>query len=136
MTNDLTIENGIVIDCHTNAIDVIIPDGVTSIGDRAFRHCESLEAITIPNSVTFIGNYAFAYCKSIESITIPNGVTSIGVSAFAGCFNLKTVTIPDGVTFIGDGAFYSCANVIMQCNRNSYAEEYAKKNNVYYKITD
>ena len=37
MMNDLTIENEEVIDCHTNAIDVIIPDGVTSIVDRAFR---------------------------------------------------------------------------------------------------
>ena len=90
MMNDLTIVNEEVIKCTTNAIDVIIPDGVTSIGDRAFRFHKSLESITIPDSVTSIGDYAF----------------------------------------------YSCANVIMQCNRNSYAEEYAKKNNVYYKITD
>ena len=114
MMNDyLTIENGVVIDCNTDAINVVIPDGVTSIGVCAF-----------------------AYCKSLKSIIIPNGVTSIGVSAFEGCFNLKSVTIPNGVTFIGDGAFEGCENIMIHCYKNSYAEEYAKKNDIPYKITD
>jgi hypothetical protein len=113
MNDYLTIENGAVTKCDPNVTNVVIPDGVTVIRKYAFRYCENLESITIPNSVTFIGDRAFAYCESLESVTIPNSVT-----------------------FISNEAFYRCANVIMHCNRNSYAEEYAKKNNVYYKITD
>jgi hypothetical protein len=75
MMNDyLTIVNGAVIDCNTDVTDVVIPDGVTSIGDRAFRFHKSLESVkvTIPNSVTSIGDRAFAYCKSLKSVIIPN----------------------------------------------------------------
>lgn len=39
--------------------EVVIPKGVTSIGDRAFDGCESLTSITIPKSVTSIGKDAF-----------------------------------------------------------------------------
>ena len=42
--------------------DLVIPDGVTSIGDKAFSECSSLTSVTIPNSVTSIGSYAFEGC--------------------------------------------------------------------------
>ena len=45
----------------------------------------------IPNSVTSIGERAFYWCSSLTSVTIPNSVTSIGEGAFWGCFSLKTV---------------------------------------------
>ena len=136
MMNDLTIENGIVIDCDTDVTDVVIPNGVTTIGFSAFEGCYNLKTITIPNSVTFIGDRAFAYCKSIESITIPNGVTHIEGSAFEDCESLKSITIPNSVTSISNEAFYGRANVVIHCYKNSYAEEYAKKNNIPCKIID
>ena len=43
--------------------DVTIPDGVTSIGDRAFYSCSGLTSVTIPDSVTSIGDYAFSGCS-------------------------------------------------------------------------
>ena len=73
-------------------LSVSLPDGLTSIGGRAFNNCSSLTSITIPNSVTSIGYEAFYGCSSLTSITIPNSVTSIGGSAFAGCSSLTSVT--------------------------------------------
>ena len=61
---------------------VIIENGVTSIGDKAFEDCTSLTSVTIPNSVTSIGWGAFYDCTSLTSVTIGNSVTSIGSSAF------------------------------------------------------
>ena len=57
--------------------NVIINNGVTSIGKFAFSYCSNLISITIPNSVTSIGSFAFCRCTSLTSITIPNSVTSI-----------------------------------------------------------
>ena len=91
--------------------DVIIKDGVTSIGDYAFCFCRSLTSVTIPNSVTSIGNYAFENCSGLTSITIPNSVTSIGDYAFENCTSLTSVTIPNSVTSIGNYAFSDCTSL-------------------------
>ena len=83
--------------------DVVIPDGVTSIGDKAF-HGNQLNSVVIPNSVTSIGHFAFAQ-NQLSSVVIPKGVTSIGDDAFRENL-LSSVVIPDGVTSIGYRAFY------------------------------
>ncbi len=83
-------------------------DSVTSIGDRAFYDCDSLESIVIPDSVTSIYHEAFYRCDSLESIVIPDSVTSIGNAAFIGCHSLESIVIPDSVTSIGYFAFRNC----------------------------
>ena len=75
--------------------ELTIPDGVTSIGDYAFRGCSSLTSVTIGDSVTSIGDYAFRDCSSLTSITIPDSVTSIGNYAFYDCSSLTSVYISD-----------------------------------------
>jgi len=89
-------------------LSVTIPDGVTSIGDYAFRNCGKLASVIIPDSVTSIGGYAFADCFRLANLTIPDSVTSIGEGAFYFCRDLTSVTIPNSVTSIGDGAFWGC----------------------------
>ena len=85
-----------------------IPNSVTSIENYAFKGCSGLTSVEIPNSVTSIGNYAFKGCSGLTSVEIPNSVTSIGVSVFDGCSGLTSVTIGDSVTSIGERAFCNC----------------------------
>lgn len=94
-----------------NISEVIIPDGVTFIGERAFSGCSSLTAIIIPDSVTSIGEWAFSECTSLTSIVIPDSVTRIGDCAFKECSSLTSIVIPDSVTSIGIGAFYKCSSL-------------------------
>ena len=115
--------------------EYLILQGVESIGDYAFEGCENLINITIPDSVTSIMG-AFKGCSSLINITIPNSVTSIGGSAFECCSSLTSITIPDSVTSIGDYTFYKCDSLSVLCKSNSYAEQYAKKNNIKYVIDD
>ena len=107
--------------------ELIIPDGVTSIGDYTFYNCSSLTSVTIPNSVTSIGSDAFYGCSNLTSITIPNSVTSIGNSAFAGCSSLTSVIIPEGVTSIGGFAFDGTAWYNNQPDGLVYAGKVAYK---------
>ena len=88
-----------------------IPNSVTSIGDNAFRDCDSLTSIEIPNSVTSIGDGAFRSCYSLTSVTIGNSVTSIGNGAFWDCYILTSITIPNSVTSIGDSSFEGCSSL-------------------------
>jgi len=88
-----------------------IPDGVTSIGERAFLHCSDLTSVTISDSVKSIGDYAFYDCINLTGISIPDSVKSIGTGAFGECFNLTSVTIGNGVTSIGDWVFNGCFNL-------------------------
>lgn len=90
---------------------LVLPDGITSIGQDEFRSCVSLKSINIPDGVTEIGERAFMGCESLKSINIPNGVTEIGNHTFDGCKSLKSVTIPDGVIHLGSRAFADCTSL-------------------------
>jgi hypothetical protein len=70
-----------------------IPDGVTGIGNYAFRGCGNLAGINIPDGVTSIGDYAFSECGNLAGVKIPDSVTSIGDSAFSWCRSLGSITL-------------------------------------------
>ena len=96
---------------NCNITSIIIPFGVTSIGNYAFSSCIKLKFITIPDSVDSIGSSAFYYCSYLETITINGSITSIGANTYAGCSNLRNITLPDSVTSIGKNAFSYCSNL-------------------------
>ena len=129
--SDFVIKNGVLTKYVGPGGDVTVPEGVTSIGDGAFRCCSRLTSITLPDSVTSIGGEAFSGCSSLTSITLPDGVTSIGDKTFKGCKKLadpegfvivkgvlydycgssRKIVVPDSVTSIGNGAFYICSRL-------------------------
>ena len=88
--------------------DLVIPNGVTSIGNRAFQNLTGLNSVDIPSSVTSIGISAFMGCSGLTTLAIPNSVTSIGDGSFSGCVGLTSLVIPNSVTSIGSAAFSYC----------------------------
>ena len=92
-------------------VNVIIPEGFTTISDSAFFYCSSLESVTILDSVTSIGDSAFWGCSRLTSVVIPDSVTSIGGAVFNECNSLTSVVIGNSVTSIGEWAFHYCTNL-------------------------
>ncbi|MBQ6379956.1 MAG: leucine-rich repeat protein [Prevotella sp.] len=92
-----TNTNKLIAGCN----NTVIPDGVTSIGDCAFKKCEGLTSLALPNTVASIGVSAFEGCSGLTSVVIPEGVKTIWSFTFNGCSSLTSITIPKSVTVIG-----------------------------------
>ena len=95
----------------TNLSEIVVPEGVTNIGNMAFAYSTNLVSVNIPSGVKKIAYATFEACSSLRTINIPSTVTSIGECAFLGCFNLMSVNIPNGVVSIGHQAFDQCDNL-------------------------
>lgn len=89
----------------------LIPEGVITIGNAAFRFCNNIKSVTIPDSVTTIRSHGFYQCYRLASVIIPNSVITIGNYAFCDCYSLTNIIIPSSVTTIGHDAFFKCDNL-------------------------
>lgn len=86
---------------------VAIGEGITSIGERAFKDYDGIRTVILPDSLREIGAYAF-YNTGIRSITLPQNLEKIGAFAFSACQNLTQFQIADGNDiFRADGATLS-----------------------------
>jgi hypothetical protein len=84
-----------------------------SIGESAFRSCESLESICIPSSVGVLQNCCFSACSNLRTVTFDreSNLRSIGECAFRCCGSLESICIPSSVEFLRKGCFESCPNL-------------------------
>lgn len=118
-----------------NIKNIVIREGVRSIGDNAFYVCDDkgltfvnifgsdttidnnfpnycgVTSVLIPNSVISIGRHAFRNCRNLTSIVLPNSIMTIGSSAFSDCRSLITVNIPDSITIVESYVFDGCSNM-------------------------
>ncbi len=79
---------------------IIMPNGLTTLVDGAFKLCTSLNNVGWSPALTSIGETAF-YNTGFTSITIPEGVTSVGLQAFAFCAKLSSITFPATLETVG-----------------------------------
>ena len=93
---------------NENLSDIVVPNTVTGIGNRAFCSCLALTSVSLP-SATSIGYEAFFQCIALTSVSLPSA-TSIGVAAFFDCSSLTYVSLPSA-TRIGDNALRSVPNL-------------------------
>lgn len=84
---------------------IIIDEGVSSIGDRAFMYCPYIDSVSISSTVTKIGIESFSGCYRINHLFIPPSVTTIGSSAFSNCNGLSNIILGDSIKYIGAFAF-------------------------------
>ena len=85
--------------------EVVVPEGVKTIGNGAFENCTSLRRVSLPQSLEWIDEYAFAGCTSLERIELPVCVKWVSYRAFKDCSSLSEVIFPEALDSIGSGAF-------------------------------
>ena len=84
----------------SNYETIIISDGVTEIGDEAFRYCSNLKTVVLPESLVEIGECAFANCPNLQNVECKNELIHIS--------NMYVYPegIPEGITVIGEYTFH------------------------------
>lgn len=116
-------------DC-SKLVQINIPASVTSVGESAFNQCSSLTEIVWPGNVKTIPANACWHCDALEKVVVEEGITEIEGSAFAFCAKLKELHLPQSINKIGDHALLMSGSPTLHVYLDSYAEKYAKENNL------
>ena len=111
----------------SNIYEVVLCEGLETIGDYAFVECRALGRVAIPNSVKNIGVEIFGGCIALQDVVLGQNITEITDHMFNGCNNIGDIVIPNSVTRIGKYAFTRCVNMVEITIPNSLEEidEYA-----------
>lgn len=88
--------------------EVILKDGITTIGYRSFAAMENLKEIKIPNTVNYIGSDAFYGCNSLKEVSLPSELTVIEEHTFSYCDKLRKIILPEKLTTVKNYAFSDC----------------------------
>ena len=90
---------------------ITLPNSLKELGTRAFYKCTGLQELKIGTGLKEIPEYTFYDCASLMEVSIPGNVKSIGKYAFRGCISMQKITLAEGVERVEDYAFIRCENV-------------------------
>ena len=94
--------------------ELIVYEGVTSIGDNAMRGSTSLVKVTLSTTLTEIGASAFRNCTALTEISAFESLETVGSYAFMGASSLPAVTIGKNATLSSVGSYaFSCENLLL-----------------------
>ncbi len=133
MTN-FKIKKSSLVSCITDEKDIIIPENVSIIQDKAFYDNSTIESIIIPKTVKKIESRAFCKIHNLKEIIFENGLEEIGSYAIQQCHNLKSIYIPESVNYIGDSpVFYSLGLINIEVSENN--KNYTSIDGILYSKT-
>lgn len=92
----------------------VLPEGLESIGIKAFYNAGFLEKPILPNGLKNIDPEAFYYCTNLALTSLPDGLTTIDTSAFQNCTKLALTKLPDSLTTLSAYAFYGCVSLALE----------------------
>ncbi len=118
--NGFLIEDGTIQKYNGENIDLVIPEGVTSIGPGAFASLGKysfrnddfyIRSVRMPRGVSEISISAFSECSELETVITAPGLRRINAYAFQNCKSLKSISLSEGLKIIKEGAFCGCKSL-------------------------
>jgi len=109
--------------------NIVVEQGVTTIGDYAFMGAGNAETVTMPEGLTKIGQRAFANCSALQTPDFPSTLTEIGANPFYRCNTFDNVVLPDNLTTMGEMLFYECTgltSITIPAKAETLPEEFVK----------
>ncbi|MCL1988421.1 MAG: leucine-rich repeat protein [Firmicutes bacterium] len=111
---------------------VTFPETVLNIRKQAFSLCKNLTKVNLPPNLRLLDSSAFVHCENLQQVTMGNKVLEIHSRAFAECTNLQKINIPPSCTVIEEDAFLNCEQLTIYGEIGSFAEEYARQNDIVF----
>ena len=105
----------------------------SEFGEEIFHSCDALEEVLVEEGVKSIGYEMFQDCYRLSKLTLPVSLTSISDYAFYNCYSLASIPLPGNLTSIGGYAFYRDNKVGLVYNYQGY---YYDDNGNYHEIYD
>lgn len=85
--------------------DLVIPEGVETIGFCKFAKCTSIETVTCSSTIKTIGQHSFSECPNLKKVTFNSGLKTIDIWAFNSNIALEEINLPETLETIGQYAF-------------------------------
>jgi len=101
------------IGCFENSgvSQINMPEGVTTIGARAFKNCVNISDAGLGVNLQYLGDEAFWGCAKLENAELTFGLEYLGAYAFAHCALLKKAYIPGSVTGMLGNPYLGCTGI-------------------------
>ena len=93
----------ILRECRS-ATSITLPSTLTYIDSHSFTYADSLAgSLIIPDGVTYIGESVFHYIPYVTYLKVPNSVTALGANSFyyTGSLNNADFLINTNITYLG-----------------------------------
>ena len=124
------------IGCSAIKTDLVLPESLTGLNQRAFCYCSSIPTVSIQGDVKVIPVECFYGCSSLLTVILPDDLKSIQSWAFGDCTKLAYVEIPRSVTNISDTAFANDTDLMLGVWYGSVGYTYAKAHSMPYILLD
>lgn len=95
---------------------ISLPQSLKAIDTEAFYQVSKLKDITLPEGLVTIGKRAFKDCTSLTDPKFPSTLKDILSEAYFGIDNIKNIKFNEGIEFIGNSAFY-CDHEVKECQK-------------------
>lgn len=109
-SQDFIVVGSMLIQCKATTETVVVPEGIKSIGNDAFKGCSGIRNVILPEGIEIIGQNAFFMLKELKNVNFPDSIKTIDDNAFCGCSELRRADLKQ-VIKIGNSAFHLCSKL-------------------------